>query len=257
MISVRMRLGVLHYYIELIQQQLYTVALQSGLMPGVDYFLHDEELPQGVMIETQEEFKLMIQTAIKKLKMNVGANKRQVTLECLHDLGRAYKLWFNPSRLIDAVMVLQQNLISESLEQEPQDEFFLQKMVALYGHLTTTECLDLYGYFTNHDSRYLLYTFYAITQDHMFDWLPLLNDEEKTTATKVFSAMRDTMEALRIELKNRHVLTEPYIYMLVRPGKQIRHRNRDAVCRAITVYKNKNVAFIYTLEQLFQSMEVI
>ena len=254
LISVRMRLGALHYYIELMQRQLYGVALQNGLMPEIDYFLHDEELPQGIMIEANEEFRKMIQTTIKKIKVNlIAANTKQGTWECLDDLGRAYRFWFNPNRLIDAVMVLHQNLLSENLEQQ-KSIIFQEKMVDLYRQLTTTTCLDLYGYFANNDSRYLLYTFFTIAKGGTFDWLPLLNDEEKNALIEVFDALQSVMEALRMELKNRNMITEPYLYDLGKPSIMIGHRNRDAVFRAIAIYRRKNMVHSDVVEQLFQYM---
>ena len=155
LVSVRTRLRILHSYIELMQQQLYRAAAQNGLTPGVDRLLHEDELPQGIIFEVDESFREIIQAAIKRLKVPFTAqNVTQATLELLHDLRLAYKFWFNPNRLIDAVMLLRQSLTADTRA----NDIFQHEMVHLFAQLTTTQCLDLYGYFANNDSRYLRYT---------------------------------------------------------------------------------------------------
>ncbi|CAM2898237.1 Uncharacterised protein [Legionella steigerwaltii] len=255
LVSVQMRLGVLHHYIELIQQQLHRVALQNGLIPDADYLLHDEELPQGIIIEINEKCRQMIQAAVKKLKANVSlSQEKQGAIDYLQDLKRAYKFSFNPNRLIDAVMVLQQNLLPEIVEEQ-RSTVFQEKMVVLYRQLSTTECLDLYGYFANDDTRYLLYTFFKITQGGTFDWMPSLNREERMAVVEVFDALSCVVEALCIELKNRHLLTETYMYDLAKPNINIGNPNRDAVFRVMKIYKPTNVIPSDVIEQLFQSIE--
>ncbi len=256
LISVQMRLRVLHYYIESMQQQLYRAALQNGLTPGVDYFLHDEELPQGIMLEANDEYRQMIQTAVKGLKLNANSMPaKRVAVDCLYDLSKAYKFWFNPNRLIDAVMLLQQTLLSDVQGQERNGILLQDKMKALYSQLTTGECLDLYGYFANNDTRYLLYTFCHISQGGTFDWLPPLNHEEKIAVVDVFDILRCIMEALRIELRSRQLLAEPYSYDLTIPNAEIGQRNRNAVFRVIKIYKRMHGASGDVIEQLFQYME--
>lgn len=256
LVSVQVRLGVLHHYIELMQQQLYKVALQNDLLPGSDYFLHDEELPQGIIIEGNEEFRLVLQAAVKKLKANVNLiQEKHVAIDCLHDLMRAYKFWFNPNRLIDAVMVLQQNLLSKIVAQEERSVIFQEKMVVLYSQLTTTECLDLYGYFANDDTRNLLFTFFKLAQGGTFDWLPSLNKEEHVAVVEVFEALYCVMDALRIELKNRHLLAETYLCDLAKINVDVDPRNRDAVFRVMRIYKHAHVVPSNVIEQLFQSIE--
>ncbi|HAT8721472.1 TPA: hypothetical protein JBA25_15460 [Legionella pneumophila] len=256
LVSVRMRLGFLHEFIELLQKQLQSNALQYGLNPGIDFLFHGEELPQGIMIEVNEVYKDIIQSAVKNLKvLFTPENNEKVTLERLHDLGRAYKFWFNPNRLIDAVMVLQQRLVTESISQEDDLEKFHQEMLILYRQLTTTECLDLYGYFANNDSRYLLYTLYSIINGCSLDWLPSLNSAEKNAIARVYQALKCVMEALRVELKNRFVTTEPYLYDLGKKEIHTGRRNREAVFRTIAIYGCERIVMSDSLERLFNLIE--
>lgn len=256
LVSVRARVEILHRYIEGLEQQLYYAALQQGLKPEVDYLFHGDDIPQGIMIEVDEEFRELIQTAIKTVIVKYTyESEEQVTIERLHDLGRAYKFWFNPNRLIDAVMVLQQRLVKDDVAEDSKLSVFHQKMVFLYGQLTTTECLDLYGYFANNDSRYLLYTLFTIDNGHPLEWLPELNTTEKKAITRVFKALQCVMEALREELKLRHIRTNPYGYNVVKQQIHTGRRNRGAVFRIIAIYGNETVTLNDTVEQLFHFIE--
>ncbi|TAL63100.1 MAG: hypothetical protein EPN84_05475 [Legionella sp.] len=256
LVSLRARLGILHRFIEMLQQQLHHCAKQYGLKPGIDYLFHGDELPQGIMIEVDELSREIIQAAVKKVQIQfTSEDELQVTLERLHDLAYAYKFWFNPNRLIDAVMVLQQRLVKASLREPNALEIFQQEMVALYSHLTTTECLNLYGYFANNDSRYLLYTLYGIIQGSVLDWLPPLTEREKKTIHSVFQALQCVMEALRDCLKARHVNTEPYIYDLGKEVIKTGRRNQEAVFRIIAIYGDDGVTTSDHIEKLFSFVE--
>lgn len=256
LVSIRMRIGLLHHHIELLEQRLYNVALQHGLKPEVDYLFHGDELPQGIIIEVDEEFRELIQLAIKSVKISyTHESEEKVTLERLHDLGLAYKFWFNPNRLIDAVMVLQQRLVKDDIVEENKLSVFLQKMILLYEQLTTTECLDLYGYFANNDSRYLLYTLIAIDKEQPLEWLPPLSLAEKNAISQVLHALQCVMEALRDELKLRHVTTEPYGYDLEKSHFHTGRRNRDAVFRIIAIYGGETISPNNRVEELFSFIE--
>lgn len=256
LVSVRMRLGLLYEYIERLQKKLFRIAQQNGLKAGVDLFFHGDDLPQGIIIEENEVFREIIQDAIKRLNVKfTPENEEQATLERLHDLGRSYKFWFNPNRLIDAVMVLQQRLVKIDEQQADNLSIFHREMLILYRKLTTTECLDLYGYFANNDSRYLLYTLFTIIQGFPLDWLPSISCMEKNAIERVFLALQCVMEALREELKNRHVTTAAYVYDLAKQQVHARRRNRDAVFRIIAIYGRNTITISDSVEQLFSAIE--
>jgi hypothetical protein len=245
-------LAVLHYAIELIQQQLHSAALQNGLIPEVDYLLHGNELPQGIIIEVNDSFKSMIWAAVKHLRITISPQyQQQITIELLRDLGRAYKFWFNPNRLIDTVMVLHQTLFPEADDLDA----FQSEIALLFAQLSTSECLDLYGYLANNDTRHLLHTFFIVGQGACFEWLPPLREEESRVLQEVLHTLLAVMQALRDELKNRHVLTEEYHYKLAKPYPQIGHRNRDAVLRVIAIYSRKTPINHDSVEQLFRFVE--
>ena len=256
LVSVRVRLGIIHQFIETLQMQLFHLAHQHGLKPGVDYLFHGDELPQGIMIDVNEEHRVLIQDAVKNLKMVFSPeNEIEVTLDRLHDLARAYKFWFNPNRLIDAVMVLEQRLTRFNTIEHLKHAYFLDEMVELYMQLTTTECLDLYGYFANNDSRYLLSTLLAIIEEQPFDWLPPLQSMERNAVNTVFEALKCVMEALREALKKRHVNTEAFHFELTKKRIQVGRRNREAVFRIIAIYGREPVTISDEVEKLFNDVE--
>lgn len=256
LVSVRTRIGILYSIIETLQKQLFMAAQQKGLTPEVDYLFHGDELPQGIMIEMNQSFTELIKSGIKTLKVHcTKENEFQVTFDRLHDLYRAYKFWFNPNRLIDAVMVLHQRLVPIKTIEDDTLSLFQHEMVLLLERLSTAECLDLYGYFTNKDTRYLLYTLFVITRGDSLDWSPSFNDVEIAAIQRVFQILQSVMEALRIELKNRHILTKPYVYDLAKQSLHISRKNREAVLRIIAIYKCTPVIESEALERLFHSIE--
>ncbi|MCW8387140.1 hypothetical protein OQJ15_12590 [Fluoribacter dumoffii] len=255
LISVQARLEVIHHALELMQQQLYAAAFQKGLIPGLDYLLHDEELLAGITIEPYEEWRILIQTALKKLKTNASAiHLKHRAIDCLYDLKWAYKFCFNPNRLIDAVMLLQQHLLADRSRHEHLI-IFQEKMVDLYAQLTTTECLDLYGYFANKDTCSLLYIFLKLSQGDSFEELPPLGNEERAAITNVGDALCCVLESLRIELTRRHLRAEAYKYDLEKPDIKFAPHHRDAVLRVIHIYKHAHETPDHIMEQLFQPLE--
>ena len=196
----------------------------------------------------------MILEAIKSWHIKASTSCERLSVKQLQDLFSAYKFWFNPSHLIDAVMLLQQKQIKHT-EQMSQNGFY-QHMRDLYRQLTTTECLDLYGYFSNKDSCYLMRTLLMIKKGGVVSWLPWLKQEETHAIHRVYDAIECVMSALRDELASRHIHTTPYQRDFkaknISPGR----RNREAVIRIITLYANQMVVRTSArIEQLFTSLE--
>jgi hypothetical protein len=256
LVSVRMRLGVLHLFMEEIQNQLVHFALPHGLKPELDYLFHGDNLPQGIMIEVDEAVRCLIRTAVTHLKVKfTPENETEVALDRLHDLGRAYKYWFNPNRLIDAAMVLKQHLVKDKTIEKNDFQVFQMEMVNLYGQFTTSECLDLYGYFSNKDSCYLLHTLRIIIEGSSFDWLHKLNKDENNAITTVLQALQCVFEALRVELKNRNISTESYSTNASKKFMHVGKRNREAVHRIIAIYAEESVSSNGGIEKLFNLIE--
>ncbi|QBR85056.1 hypothetical protein E3983_12270 [Legionella israelensis] len=256
LLSVRTRLDSLYQVIEHLQQQLIHYCLHHHIPPVNDLLFHGDELLQGIRFQVSPLCKESLQQIVKEYKVShIGGYDQKNIDNKLYDMFRAYKFWFNPSRLIDAVMVLQQALMHQSIEAEFNEQQFQQKMTLLYKPLKTTECLDLYGYFANKDSSYLLRLLRAVIEQRQLRWLPELKETEKKAVFRVFQTLQSIMEALRVELAHRQIFTEAYPVDFSKPLKKPGRRKRNAVLRILTVYGSLGVKENKSLEQLFNAVE--
>lgn len=256
LVSIRARLGMVHRFIEMLQLHLLSLAKQFGLKLTVDHLFHGDNLPDGIVIEFGHEYQTIIQSAIKTIQLDfTSESEEELMVERLHDLVHAYKFWFKPNRLIDASMVLQQYYITKKPNNVSVVAYFNQEMIVLFKQLSTTECLDLYGYFANNDSCDLMHTLYGLVQGQKFDWLPVLAEEEYSAIKWVFQGLEQVMEALRDELKNRHIITECYTYYQPQQQVSSRRRNREAILRIMTLYRSRISKTNVHLEALFHLMD--
>jgi hypothetical protein len=237
LVSVGIRLARLYEVIEFLHKLLCEVANKYSLKIPTDYFLHEEDIPPGVVVEFDEELRAFIQETIGQVRIQKRKSRELSAQQLIYDLGRSYKFWFNPNRLIDSAMLLFQCLNKDSLQKKSALDLFFQKMVHEYEHLTTSQCLDLYGYFANNDTRYLFYALHAVASESYLSWLSTLGVTERQTATHLIHILQAVTESLRVVLKNRFVTTKPYHYAL-KPGhgELIGKRNRQAVLRALIIY---------------------
>ncbi|AHE66046.1 hypothetical protein [Legionella oakridgensis] len=257
LVSVKNRLSLLYDFIEILHQTLVQTITQRGLPKIQDYLFHSEDLPQGIEIEIGDDCRDLILSAIKSWNISIAITEAHPSMNQLHEIFCAYKFWFNPARLIDAVMILEQKFIKHHGQVNSKDDFFHQ-MRSLYRQLTTTECLDLYGYFANKDSNYLMRTLLVVKRGELLSWLPALNSAELDAINRVYGSLACVMSALRDELATRHISTAPYKHDLheltekkLTPGR----RNRNAVIRIITLYTKKTPRPNTNLEELFKTVE--
>lgn len=257
LISVQMRLCLLHDSIQYLQSHLYDLAKKNCLCRGVDYFIGDDELPQGIQFKENEHFRTILIAAIKKLKVNSYSSPKTSEIDYLYRLFAAYKFSFKPCSFIDAAMVLQQNLLPGNSNWNPFSLRSLQeKILTLFAQLPTKDCLNLYGFFSNEDTHRLINIFFTLAQGRTVNGFPTMNTEEKDAIKYVFHILSCIMESLRIDLEQRHLLGEPYRYHVLSPDIEIGVDYREAVNRAMTLYQftpqpdNKN------LDLIFQSLEI-
>ncbi|MCW8451944.1 hypothetical protein [Legionella quinlivanii] len=252
-IEVKNTLCQLHYFIEVIHQTILHNLKQRGYNPVQDYLFHGDELPPGICVQINEMTREIIKAALQQCEMPNFLSTNDLIHQGLNDLFRAYKYWFNPNRLIDAAMYLRSQLVSPV--SEPEGNEFLQQMIILYQQLSTEQCIDLYGYFSNKDTRYLLRTLQAAAQGQMIRDVELLKENERLAVIRVYQVMEDLMAALLCELKNRHILMAAYPDFkhdtVVRPGR----RNLQALSRILTLYSSPEMNKNSRLETLFKSLE--
>lgn len=253
-ISVQTRLSLLYKWIESLHQALAQVLHERefGILLQ-DLLFHGEELPVGTEIEVNKSYHRSIQAVLKSLPTTGGDTKNEDIRKQVDNIFRAYKFWFNPNRLVDAVMMLKQRLAAnDPLEQ---NQSLYQQMNHLYKQLTTTECLDLYGYFANKASCYLMRTLLSIQQKQNHSWLPKLTEAEYLAIQHVYEDLDSVMEALRQELSTRNIATEAYNRSLsgktIAPGQRIRY----AILRIIDLYGDKNVNKSLEIEHLFSLID--
>jgi hypothetical protein len=252
LVSIRFKLGLLHQNIEILQQQLYRTALQHGLKPEIDCLVHNDDLPEGVMLEINELCIGLIKDAVQLLN-TCNPLKHQVLVPKMSHLLSAYKYSFNPIRLIDTAMHIR-HLIEKN--QQGASLTLYDGIIGLYRDLTTSQCLDLYGYFANNDTRYLLNALHlVINESPSLTWLPSLTKRELNAVELVNETIHQLMDALRAELKNRLINTERYKDKLEKKMSNIRTRNRQAVLRVIDSYGLRTKSVNSTLEQLFIEVE--
>jgi hypothetical protein len=243
LISLRIKLGLLHRHIEIIQQELYKLAAEEP----IDFLLHNEELPPGINLSPNQQHKCLIQEAVKELKVLPNKNIGRVnSMDWTYDLLAAYKFCFNPNRLIDTVMLL----------REVEKKYLEQKLAGLYQQLSTTECVDLYGYFSNKDTKYLLQALQrAIEAPWSLKWLSSITSQQKNTIQELFLTIKSVMEAVRVELNNRCISTAPYLYEMDLETSEIGMCNRSAILRVLELYSFKEEVINPNLEQLFKEVK--
>ncbi|WP_133128727.1 hypothetical protein [Legionella nagasakiensis] len=254
LVSAKTRLSLLYDFIEVLHQTLAQTMTQRGLPKIHDYLFHSEDLPQGIEIEISDECRDLILSAIKSWSSNIAIAESHHGMSQLHDIFRAYKFWFNPTRLIDAAMILEQKLDKHYSHLRSKDVFY-QQMQLLYRQLTTTECLDLYGYFANKDSNYLMRTLLVVKRGEVLPWLPPLNSAELDAIKRVYDSLDCVMNALRDELAARHISTAPYKRETAEKKLTPGRRNRNAVIRIITLYTKEASQLNSKLDVLFDAIK--
>lgn len=256
LLSASKRLNSIYQLIEEFHQQFLILCTQHHLPSIKDYLFHGDDLPAGVTVQVGLQDRLCIQNLVKLHAVNYFIPlDTQNLYKKLYEVCRAYKYWFNPSRLVDAAMVLQQSLLNQGIDERFNEALFKEKMLNLYQHLNTTDCLDLYGYYSNKGTSYLLRILHAITQNHSLSCFGSLTEVEKKAVLRVYLALLNMMEALREELAQRNIKTDVYPYDLSKPVTEVGRRNIAAIKRVIAVYGQVSPIKHRTIEDLFDLFE--
>ena len=256
LLSVKIRLGMLHAFIEFVHHSAILILGQRGIHAEKDYLFHGDEIPQGIGVEEEHKFQEMIAMAVKNWRLTQLFYPDEVKAsDKINEIARAYKFWFNPDRLIDAVMSFRTELTGSNAYNAEDDSYFASQMHLLYQPVSTSQCIDLYGYFSNKDSCYLMRTLEASFEGEEIAALPVLTVSEKMAIRQVYMNLDCVMNALRDELQHRHISTAPYPRSHhskeVLPGR----RNLQAVRRILDIYLDKQIERNLVLEKLFSEIE--
>jgi len=239
------KLILLYLFVHIMHKTLVQILSQRGFNPIYDCLFHDSE--KASPNESHELFfnELIDEWQLIQLIMPEETVFRQKLTELLG----AYKYWFNPDLLIDRVMKLKRVV-------EPSFDFsaFRQHLKLLYQQITTTECFDLYGYFSNKDTRYLMRTLYAAQQGLSIRGLEPLNNQEKDSIDMVYQSLDCLMESLLDELRSRHFTVQSYENNRDKAIKP-RHRILKAIKRILFIYKSDIQPANEKISQLFTQLE--
>ncbi|MGQ3891779.1 hypothetical protein [Legionella sp. CNM-4043-24] len=254
LMSVQSRLGLMHAFIEFVQASITQVLRQRGYHAAHDYLLHGNSMPSGVTVDNALSFREGIAEAVREWKGSRLLTQNENTMPAAMDeLFQAYKFWFNPCRLIDAVMKLQQQLTVNSLNETTRSALFSSQLRLIFCRLTTAQCLDLYGYFSNKSSCYLMRSLLAVIHGQVSGFFPDLDDSDRQAVRQVYNALDCLMNTLIDELRGRHILARAYERegLDVKPGRRI----VQALQRILYVYaldwEKKNEC----LDQLFDELD--
>jgi hypothetical protein len=255
LISVKTRLMQLYNLIETFHMGLATTLVQKGYAEPQDFLFHGDVLPKGIDIKVDLACRKSIVSAIKLWALPIVGIDDQSCIHQLQEIFRAYKYWFNPSRLIDVIMNLQEKPMKQNPGMLPSDALG-KHMLNVFKSLSTSECLDLYGYFSNKDTNYLMKTLLLAQREQEISWLPKLDSSKKRALRRVYEALSCVMNVLCILLNERNIETQPYEHYLeddkqLTPGR----RNRQAVIRVIELYQHDDSQYNDKIDDLFKKLE--
>ncbi|MGQ3889773.1 hypothetical protein ACQUW5_12175 [Legionella sp. CNM-1927-20] len=253
LISIKTRLKFLYNLIELLQYFSSQLLKQRGLKAEYDYLFHGDEIPSGINIDVNSKDQDLIIKALKLWRLNYANLRIDSSESQLGEIFRAYKFWFNPISLIDSIMNFYAKVTSNKTHIDGR-KLFLKQLNLFYHQLTTTECLNLYGYFSNKDTNYLMRTLIATYKGQNLLSKPLSNFE-KEAVLNVYMILYTVMDTLREELKNRHIVTAAYNHKIndkvLTPGR----RNLQALQRILDIYCDHPLKESSCLEELFSKLE--
>lgn len=250
LVSIQHRINMLYTFILLLHQTVQKLLLERKLPTLPDYLFHDlEKLPQGVDVHLSTQDKQLIYHAITSSSPPPKTHATLIDHNPLETLLCAYKYRFNPNRLVDVIW---------RLTYQTNNTAFIQQLSSYFKQLTSTQCLDLYGYFSNKDTNYFLRTLASILSETEFSWLPPLHEEEKKALAHTFEITCAIMDGLREELGKRGIHTTSYPAIQTKETIQAikpSQRNRHAMLRIIHLYGRKPLPTNTKLEQLFLALE--
>jgi hypothetical protein len=242
----------LPHYVEVLENQLYNKAIEQALKPKIGR----EQLLQGILTDFANGFQKLIQAQINNEQLKqIYKNQKQQDIDQLYNMKRACKFWFNPNRLIDTVMVLQQSLVKESLSEEDKLATFFEALMVLYSRLSIKERSNLYGYVASKEMYSLLYMLYNIIEGNSLEWLPKMTPYEINAVARVFHALKCMLDALRNTLKIKQAVPNGYLPNRVKDSMQVKTYSREVVFRIITLYGAKPLHLNNAVEELFDVIE--
>lgn len=255
-LSASTRLAQLYALIEQLQVLVMNKLSKQQSHVINDLLLHGDEIPPGIIIQPEPYHQQIIGDSVKLFQIKSAViNDEKIVQTKSYDLLRAYKIWFNPSRLVDAVMVLQQNLQNSNIMMAFDSLSFKENMKTILKHFKSTDCTDLYAYLMNKDSLHLLRLLKQVSQSPFIEWAPKFDEYARRAVFRVFIALTMIIEAVREELATRGMMTEISHIDYEKPVRNPGRRKREAIKRIINLYGVKPIDNLSAIEDLFQMIE--
>jgi len=231
LLRMKHQLCDLHTHIEDLFHAIAQRSWEQLSLKIADYLYHGDELPYGIHVQPLQTHKLIIEKALEVYPSSIDTQAAPVLDNPVQDILRAYKFWFNPTRLIDAIINL--SIPSLSDKETSEEDSFIHQIQAL----STSECLDFYGYLSNKDTQYFLRSLHMGSLDRSLPTLPNRSAEERAAIAALYEKVRQLITYVRETLDNRNITLDAYPDIegnvdSFDPGK----RNQKAIQHIITHY---------------------
>lgn len=221
-----------------------------------DYIFQGLELPEGMRFVARADHAHSIKKVLSDYPIKVPADTAVIVQNPMHALLRAYKFWFNPNRLIDAMMGMWNSSTAPANERKTPLRLFSCSLQRYYQALSTSECIDLFGYFSNKSSQYFYRCLQAAIDNSAPEALPPCSAQDKKIIRLIATLFLTLVQQLQKELQARNISTDALVINSARkprflPGKRNRRAIEHIIARYSTIEHRPN----QTLEALFNTIE--
>jgi hypothetical protein len=227
--KVQVILTAIYEFIEQVHQAIMNEVINhNNRLNYVDFLFHGDDLPYGLTIPQDKDNKAHIHSLVKMYLQEEQNAFDRSNIDCA-SIFKAYRYWFKPACFIDAMMCL--------------------SSVKLLWSLSTEDCISLYGYFNNKDTRYLMLTMAGLRYNDI-EGLSLLA-QERRNLIYIYDKMSIYMSEVLIILENRGLFVEPYNWLSPIQKLNPRKRIKKAIERAVKLYQYPDNHVNEKLESLF------
>ncbi|WP_367607347.1 hypothetical protein [Legionella sp. W05-934-2] len=252
LISLDHRLSFLYQRIEQFIETFISISKNLYHLAPKNFLCHGNQLPKGITLRSKETYRQLIMEGLKKLNSKVAITEQTPTAEIIDAIFRSYQFWFNPCRLLDAIFMLCKRL-QLSIHQ-PLGTTLYSHMVNAFQSLEVDACINLYGYFSNNDTLYLLRVLYYISQGRKLSQLPTLSEAQCQLIDFFYQALMQVTDALSESLNARNLPCKAIEVDKTAKAPSPSKRNLQAILHIIATYC-ETAGTGPSLESLFAELE--
>ena len=221
-----------------------------------EYIFQGSELPEGMHFVGRSDHARSLARLLHQYPLELPQNAEIILQNPIHNILRAFKFWFNPSRLVDAIIGIWNTNEVQSMENGKKLQKFSSIMQHYYQGISTSECINIFGYLSNKSSQYFIRSLHAAANNSAPGILPTCSSQDKKTIQLVASLFMALLRLIQEELHARNIttktvdLTKKNKYTF-QPGK----RNVQAITHILLHYSTIEHPCNKTLESLFDTIE--